>query len=269
MKKSLVLISAFCLVIFLAASARVSADNSSASPSATPGATSTGAKHTVKKKKTSSQPTPQAVVPTPQAAAVPALAPKAVVPQASKIFSENERLYDQVGASGDLQKAVALAAKTLGSSTMKYDRSVFLWLKNVTSGNDEARESAYIRFGLDGVAYGGPRKPWIVLTGTVYDQSGSELKAGSPVEVAVDFRDIKVDYEGTKLGEVNKGNDIADQVYDILSAHSPYQWVLMVQDQVKDSKDPSLTPAFVVKAKEGYSFLQAMESHSHSTTPSR
>ena len=71
-----------------------------------------------------------------------------------------------------------------------------------------------------------------------------------------------MDYEGTKLGEVNKGNDIADQVYDILFTHSPYQWVLMAQEQVKDS---TVTPAFVVKAKEGYSFLQTLETSSRSS----
>ena len=43
------------------------------------------------------------------------------------------------------------------------------------------------------------------------------LKVGSPVEVAVDFRDVKVDYEGTKLGEIQKGNDIADQFFEMMA----------------------------------------------------
>jgi hypothetical protein len=164
-----------------------------------------------------------------------------------------------VGANGDLRKAVALASKTLGNSFTKHDRSVFLWLSRVTDG--EGRDNAYLRFKLNGIELGGPRKPWIVLTGVVYEQSGSMFKAGDPVEVAVDFRDVKVDYEGTKLGEIQKGNDIADQFYEMMATHNSYQWVLIAQDRLKDTEDLNQVPAFVVKAKEGYTFLESVNSN--------
>jgi hypothetical protein len=130
-----------------------------------------------------------------------------------------------------------------------------LWLSRVTDG--DGRENAYLRFSLNGIELGGPRKPWIVLTGTVYEQSGNIFKVGSPVEVAVDFRDVKVDYEGTKLGEIQKGNDIADQFYEMITTHNSYQWVLIAQDRLKDNEDLNQVPAFVVNAKEGYAFLES------------
>jgi hypothetical protein len=179
--------------------------------------------------------------------ATPALSPS--------LFSSSLHLYDRVGAPGDLRKAVALASKTLGSNFSKHDRSVFLWLSRVTDG--DGRENAYLRFSLNGIELGGPRKPWIVLTGTVYEQSGNIFKVGSPVEVAVDFRDVKVDYEGTKLGEIQKGNDIADQFYEMITTHNSYQWVLIAQDRLKDNEDLNQVPAFVVNAKEGYAFLES------------
>ncbi len=226
--------------------------------------TTTGTKHKGKKK-TTPVPTPQpTVVPT----AVPTVAAKkasptptaAVSAPVASEFSSNIRLYDRVGASGDLRKAVALAAKTLGSSPVKHDQSVFLWLSKVTDGS--AREAAYIRFSINGIELGGPRNPWIVLTGVVYDQSGSELKNGDSIEVAVDFRDVKVDYEGTKLGEIQKGNDIADQFYELMATHASYQWVLMAQDRVRDENGMHGVPAFVVNAREGYTFLENLN-HSH------
>lgn len=258
------------------AGTRVFADDSTPAASTTPSTTSTGSKHHGKKK-ASLTPTPQPTVQAiPQSTATSTATPKTATatptPMAfftSTLFSGNVRLYDRMGVPGDLQKAIAAAAKTTGSSVAKHDRSVFLWLSKVTSGSDSDRANAYIRFTLDGVAFDGPKKPSLVLTGTVYDQSGNVCKAGDFVEVAVDFRSIKVDYEGTKLGEVNKGNDIADQVFDILNGHSAYQWVLIAQDQVRDPQESMGMPTFVVKAQDGYTFLQALDSHSHSSASDR
>ena len=171
-------------------------------------------------------------------------------------FSSNIQLYDRIGANGDLRQAVALAAKTLGSSYLKHDRSVFLWLGKVSNG--DTRQNTYLRLNVNGVELGGPRKPWIVLTGVVYDQAGSDFKAGDAIEVAVDFRDVKVDYEGTKLGEVQKGNDIADQFFELLNTHPTYQWVLLAQDRLRDPMNPNEVPAFLVNAREGYVFLESL-----------
>jgi hypothetical protein len=264
MRKSLAVVLVLFVTVFLVESTEVLAQDSTPSVSSTPATTSTGKTHKKKKKK-SPAPTPQ---PTAQATAAPTAVPSAAkvmapaaqaASSAPKVFSDNPRLYDRVGAPGDLQKASVVAAQTLGSSMAKHDRSVFLWLGRVTNGSDNERDNSYIRFSLDGVAYAGPRKPSLVLTGTVFDQSNSGLRTGDPVQVAVDFRDIKVDYEGTKLGEVNKGSDIADQVFDILSSHPSYQWVLLAQERLNE-QDAMGTPTFVVKAREGYAFLQATNS---------
>jgi hypothetical protein len=267
MKKSFTMVLTFCGTALLMAGTGVFADSSTPVAAAAPSTTSAGSKHHGKKK-AALTPTPQPTVQaTPQATAIPTTAPKAIATptpmtsSTSTLFSANERIYDRVGAPGDLQKAIAAAAKSVGSSLGKHDRSVFLWLGRVASGSDNDRENAYIRFSLDGIAFDGPKKPSLVLTGTVYDQSGSDCKAGDFVEVAVDFRSIKVDYEGTKLGEVNKGNDIADQVFDILNSHSSYQWVLIAQDHVRDAQESMGMPTFVVKAQDGYTFLQALDTH--------
>jgi hypothetical protein len=241
------------------------------SSSTTADTATTVTKHTKGKKKATPVPTPQpTVVPT----AVPTVAAKkasptptaAVSAAASSEFSSNIRLYDRVGASGDLRMAVALAAKTLGASGMKHDQTVFLSLSKVTDGS--ARDSAYLRFTINGIELGGPRNPWIVLTGVVYDQSGSELKNGDAIEVGVDFRDVKVDYEGTKLGEVQKGNDIAAQFYDLMSTHASYQWVLIAQDRVRDENSMRGVPTYIVNAREGYTFLENLN-RSHSNTTDR
>lgn len=261
MKKFLALV--ISLTAFLAANTMVFAQDSSPAVSSTPTSSTSTKPHKKKKKKASLAPTPQ---PTSQPTSQPTTAPisetKAAVSPAPKLFSDNPRLYDRVGVPGDLQKAVAVAVQTLGSSMAKHDRSAFLWLGRVTSGSDSDRENSYIRFSLDGVAYEGPKKPALVITGMVTDQSNSGLKTGDMVQVAVDFRDIKVDYEGTKLGEVNKGNDIADQVFEILNSHPSTQWVLIAQDRLSD-QDAMGMPSFVVKAREGYSFLQALDAHSN------
>jgi hypothetical protein len=82
---------------------------------------------------------------------------------------------------------------------------------------------------------------------------------GDAIEVAVDFRDVKVDYEGTKLGEVQKGNDISDQFFELLNGHSNYQWVVLAQDRIRDEKNLSAVPAYLVQAKEGYAFLESLK----------
>lgn len=263
MKKSLALVSAFSVVTLLFASERVFAQSSTPAVSATPATTPTGKTH--KKKKGTPTPTPQVTAQATATATAKLIATPTPTPTASsapKLFSENQRLYDRVGAPGDLRKAAAVAARTMGNSMGKHDHTIFLWLGRVTSGSDSDKENAYIRFQLDGVAYAGPHKPSLVLTGTVYDQSGSDTKAGDFIQVALDFRGIKVDYEGTKLGEVNKGNDIADQVYDLIISHSSYQLVVLAQDWLKDPQDNMGVPTYVAKAGEGFVFLQALSSHS-------
>jgi len=233
----------------------------------------TTTKHT-KTKKAVVTPTPQVTVestpavtaktsPTPSAVVMKPTATPTAVP-APSLFSSNTMLYDRVGASGDLRQAVALASTTLGSSLSKHDRSVFLWLGKAVNG--ENRQAAYIRLALNGIELGGARNPWLVLTGMVYDQSGSDCKSGDAIEVAVDFRDVKVDYEGTKLGEVQKGNDISDQFFELLNGQDNYQWVVLAQEQLRDEKNPSAVPAFLVNAKEGYAFLESLSSARGSNT---
>ncbi|GEM_PF-2897323 len=268
MKKSSTVISVLAATAFLMANAKTLADDSTPSASSTPSSKSTKSK----KKKSSATPTPQVTVvattpaapsttptPLPKATATPTPAPAASA--APSLFSGNARLYDRVGAPGDLQKAVSTAARVIGSGSSKHDRSVFLWLGRVTNGSDYQKDNSYIRFNLEGVAFAGPKKPSLVLTGTVFDQSGSNCKSGDPISVAVDFRQIRVDYEGTKLGEVNKGNDIADQVFAILNDRAAYQWVVIAQDQVSDAQESMGVPTFVVKAQEGYAFLSSTSNH--------
>ena len=230
----------------------------------------TGSKHQ-KKAKTTAQATPQVtlsptVVSSPTVVAKPSLTPT-VSPQEKAVtratpaptpsdFSTNIRLYDRVGAPGDLRQAVALASMTLGSSSLKHDRSVFLWLGKITNG--ENRQAAYIRLSINGIELGGARKPWMVLTGTIADQSGSDSKVGEPIEVGVDFRDVKVEYEGTKLGEVQKGNDISDQFFELLETHPSFQWVLLVQDRLRDPMNVNEIPAYVVNARDGYVFQETL-----------
>lgn len=269
MKKSLAIVFAFGLAVFLVAGSMVFADTSTTAVSSTPAPSASKGKKS-KKKKTVSTPTPQAspvvtAQPTVQPTAIPTAIPKAAAVTATTLtptlFSGNEHLYDRVGEPGDLQKAISAAARVIGSGSSKHDRAVFLWLGKVTNGNDYQRDNSYIRFNLDGVVFAGPKKPSLVLTGTVFDQSGSNCKAGDPISVAVDFREIKVDYEGTKLGEVNKGSDIADQVFDILNEHASYQWVVIAQEQVSDAQESMGLPTFVVKAQDGYAFFSSASNH--------
>lgn len=271
MKKSLTVVSVVGLAVLFLAGTQAFADNSARSASTTP-APSASKETKSKKKKSTAAPTPQATAgmtatTTPQVMASPTAVSKAAVisnpvtVSAPTLFSGNERLYDRVGAPGDLQKAISAAARVIGSGSSKHDRAVFLWLGRVTNGSDYTKANSYIRFNLDGVVLAGPKKPSIILTGTIFDQSGSNCKAGDPISVAVDFREIKVDYEGTKLGEVNKGSDIADQVFDILNEHASYQWVVIAQEQVSDAQESMGLPTFVVKAQDGYAFLSSASNH--------
>lgn len=258
MKKSLALISTFCGMAVLITSTRVFAQDSTSAAPAKPTAT-TGKSHNHKKKKVSPEAAPAA---TPQVTAQATPNPSTVIKATATattviptLFSGNGHLYDRVGEPGDLQKAIAAAARVIGSGSSKHDRAVFLWLGRVTNGSDYTRANSYIRFNLDGVVFAGPKKPSLILTGTIFDQSGSNCKAGDPISLAVDFREIKVDYEGTKLGEVNKGSDIADQVFDILNEHASYQWVLIAQEEVSNAQESMGLPTFVAKAQDGYAFL--------------
>src|SRR5579859_6101480 len=201
MKKSL----AILLIPALMVGTKVFADQASSTPSvsSTPSSTSsTSAKtksSTKKKKKATAEATPVATpVPTVSTSST-TTTPKKTASTVSSLFSANMDLYDRLGAPGDLRQAISLAANNYGSSP-RHDRSVFLWLGKVTGG--DAGKNAFIRFNIDSIELGGAKKPWIVLTGAVADQSGSDCKTGDMIEVAVDFRDVKVDYEGTKLGEV-------------------------------------------------------------------
>lgn len=267
MKKSFAIVSTLGLAVFFLAGSLVFADSSTTTSSTT---SSKGTKS--KKKKMTPSPTPQVTPvvttqPTVQPTAVPTAVPKAAAAPVTAttltptLFSGNERLYDRVGEPGDLQKAISAAARVTGSGSSKHDRAVFLWLGKVTNGSDYTKANSYIRFSLEGVVLAGPKKPSIILTGTIFDQSGSNCKAGDPISVAVDFREIKVDYEGTKLGEVNKGNDIADQVFDILNNRASYQWVVIAQEQVSDAQESMGLPTFVVKAQDGYAFLSGASNH--------
>src|SRR5579859_1945625 len=197
MKKSFSVVGVLGVAAFLLATNVIFADNSTPTASTTSsGSSSKGTKQ--KKKKGVPTPTPQAtaavtVQPTPQALVKPTVTPKAsstTAPMAvsnATLFSGNGRLYDRVGAPGDLQKAISAAAKAIGMGPLKHDKSVFLWLGRVTNGSDSVRDNSYIRFNLDAIAFTGPRKPSLILTGIVSDQSGSDCKAGDSIEVAVDF----------------------------------------------------------------------------------
>lgn len=150
MKTSWVIISALCLMVGVRVSADTSSTTTSAgSVSATPQVSSKGTKYSGKKKAIS-RPTPKATaIPVATPSVNPTIQPNLSATQlpasTSKIFSDNMDLYDRVGAPGDLRQAVAVAIKTLGSSLLKHDRSIFLWMGKVTSGSDDIRQNAYVR----------------------------------------------------------------------------------------------------------------------------
>lgn len=179
----------------------------------------------------------------------------------SRIAITSVKVYDRINMPGDFRRALSLAVQTLNPASSKANHTVFLALDKVSSNKDDKqRKNAYVRFNVDQVEWVGPKNAWIVLAGTVYEQQGGDCKMGDPIELAVDFKDIKIDYDGTKLGSIQKGNDIAEQVYEKLESHSAYQFILAAQDQVKDSKYQDDTAAYIAKAREGYSILDSLNS---------
>jgi hypothetical protein len=271
MKKTLMLVGT---ILFLAgvqwslADSTSSSGSSSATPAATPGSKT---KHKKKASiKATAQPTgttTPSVSPTVSPSPVKTMAAKptptlTVVPEKAPMNAiSSTKIYDRLNMPGDLRRALSLAVKTLDSSS-KHGRTVFLALDKVSSNKeDQDRKGSYARVNIETLEFGGPKNPWILLAGTVYEQKGGDVKVGDSIELAVDFKDIKIDYEGTKLGQIQKGNDIAGQVYEQLNSHGSYQLVLEPNDQVKDQKYQDDTPAYLVKARDGYALLDFPISH--------
>jgi hypothetical protein len=237
--------------------------------STTPASTT---QHHKKKKKASAQatvqPTAQVTVSptmspsTPKnVAAKPTAAPTATPEPVSLGAINSSKIYDRVNMPGDFRRTLSYAVKTLNGSSLKHSHTVFLDLEKVSSNKDgKARRDAYVRFDINELEFGGPRNPWILVAGNVFEQSGDDCKVDGPIELVVDFKDIKVNYEGSKLGEIQKGQDIAAQVYEILNSHGAYQLVLQASDQVKDAKYMDDTPAYVAKARDGYAIVDFLSS---------
>jgi hypothetical protein len=269
MKKTLMLVGAILLLAGIQwslADSTASSGSASATPVATPGSSS---KH--HKKKTSNvQPTgtvtpsvSPTVSPSPvkTVAAKPTMTPTAIPTKAPLNAISSTKIYDRLNMPGDFRRVLSLAVKTLDASS-KHGRTLFLALDKV-SGNkeDQERKGSYARVNIETLEFGGPKNPWILVAGTIYEQKGGDVKVGDPIEMAVDFKDIKIDYEGTKLGQIQKGNDIAGQVYEQLNSHDSYQWVLEANEQVKDQKYQDDTPAYISKARDGYALLDFPTSH--------
>jgi len=271
MKKTLMLVGA----ILMLAGIQMSLADSTATPSGTsvsPASTPVAkAKHSGKKssKKSTAQPTG-----TPTAAVSPTMTPlskttvvktisvpTAVPTKALMNAFASTKIYDRLNMPGDLRRALSLAVKTLDLSS-KRGRTVFLALEKV-SGNkeDTDKKGSYARVNIENLEFGGPKNPWILISGTVSEQKGGDVKVGDSIELAVDFKDIKIDYEGTKLGQIQKGSDIAAQVYEQLINHGSYQLVIIADDQVRDQKYQDDTPAYLVKARDGYTLLDFPNSH--------
>ncbi len=234
-------------------------------PSTTPVSTS---KRHKKKKKASVQATVQ---PTAQMTVSPTVSPSmpknitakpTATPEAISLGAiTSSKIYDRINMPGDFRRTLSYAVKTLNESSPKHSHTVFLDLEKVSANkDDQARKNAYVRFEVNELEFGGPRNPWILLAGTVFEQSGGDCKVDGPIELAVDFKDIKVNYEGSKLGEIQKGHDIAAQVYEILNSHATYQLVLQANDQVKDAKYMDDTPAYTAKARDGYAIVDFLNS---------
>ncbi len=255
-----------CLVLSLLAVVSIGlAQNASPTPA--------GKHH---KKKASSQATPAASA-TVQATlkATPKSTPKAKAKAESRSEPQavtpadalnSIKIYDRINMPGDFRDTVSYAAMTLNPSSRRHGRTVFLGLERVSSNrNDQDRRSSYVRFDINEMEFGGPRNPWILLIGTVYEQKGGDCKVDSQIELAVDFKDIKIDYDGSKLGEIQKGTDIAAQVYEILNSHASYQLILEAKDQVNDRKYMDDTPAYTARAREGYAILDFLSSSRESS----
>jgi hypothetical protein len=180
--------------------------------------------------------------------------PTAVPTKAPMNAFASTKIYDRLNMPGDLRRALSLAVKTLDFS--KRGRTVFLALEKVSGNKEDAdKKGSYARVNIENLEFGGPKNPWILISGTVSEQKGGDVKVGDSIELAVDFKDIKIDYEGTKLGQIQKGNDIAAQVYEQLINHGSYQLVAIADDQVRDQKYQDDTPAYLVKARDGYALL--------------
>jgi hypothetical protein len=227
-------------------------------PSTTPGST---VKHH-KKKKASAQATVQltaqmTVSPTVSPSMSKMTAKPTATPEPVSLGAiASSKIYDRINMPGDFRRTLSYAVKTLNGTALKHSHTVFLDLERVSSNKDDkARRNAYVRFDINELEFGGPRDPWILLAGTIFEQSGDDCKVDGPIELAVDFKDIKVNYEGSKLGEIQKGHDIAAQVYEILNNHAAYQLILQANDQVKDAKYMDDTPAYTAKARDGYAIL--------------
>jgi hypothetical protein len=250
------------------------AQNASSTPvvsGATPASTPvSGTKH--HKKKASVQATAQPTAqPTLSATASPSPVKTVLVkptatptetPEPASLGAINSfKIYDRINMPGDFRRTLSYAVKTLNPDSLRHSHTVFLDLEKVSSNkDDQQRKNAYARFEVTELELGGPRNPWILLAGTVFDQSGDDCKVGDPIEVAVDFKDVKIDYDGSKLGEIQKGSDIAAQVYEILNHHAAYQLILEARDQAKDSKSMDETEAYMAKAKDGYAVLDFLSS---------
>ena len=189
----------------------------------------------------------------------PTATPTAVPETVSLGAINSSKIYDRMNMPGDFRKALSLAVETLNSDSAKYPHTVFLALDKVSSNRDDKQKrDAYVRFAVHEMEFGGPRNAWILLAGTVYEQAGGDCKVGDPIELAIDFKDIKIDYDGNKLGEIQKGNDIAAQVYEALENHGTSELILEAKDQVKDVKYHDDMASYIAKAREGYSILDLL-----------
>jgi hypothetical protein len=264
MKKTLMLVGAILILAGMQmslADSTTATDSSSVTSSATP---TSKAKHGKKSsKKAMPQPTETAtpsisptVTPSAKTTAIKTISMPTAVPTKAPLNAiTGSKIYDRLNMPGDLRRVLSLAAKTLDPSS-KRGRTLFLALEKVSSNKEDAdRKGSYARVNIENLEFGGPKNPWILVTGTVFEQKGGDVKVGDSIALAVDFKDIKIDYEGTKLGQIQKGNDIAGQVYEQLNSHGSYQLVIRADDQVKDQKYQDETPAYLAKAKDGYAIV--------------
>ena len=263
MKKTLMFVGVFLFLVGVQMSLAdtASSSSSSVSPASTP---SSKTKHGKKSsKKSTAQPTgtptpsiSPTVSPISKTTAIKTISlPTAIPTKAPMNAITSTKIYDRLNMPGDLRRVLSLASKTLDPSS-KHGRTLFLALEKVSASKEDVdRKGSYARVNIENLEFGGPKNPWILVTGTVSEQKGGDVKVGDSIALAMDFKDIKIDYEGTKLGQIQKGNDIAGQVYEQLNSHSSYQLVIRADDQVKDQKYQDETPAYLAKAKDGYAIL--------------
>ena len=263
----------FGVVLFILAGVSVvRAQNASTTPTAAVSAPTASTTPTLTARHHKKKPSAQATVrPTVQITISPTVSPSAskivttkptATPEPASMGAiASSKIYDRVNMLGDFRRTLSYALKTLNSTSLKHSHTVFLDLEKVSSNKDDkARRDAYVRFDISELEFGGPHNPWILVAGNVFEQSGDDCKMDGPIELAVDFKDIKVNYEGSKLGEIQKGQDIAAQVYEILNSHAAYQLILQANDQVKDTKYMDDTPAYTAKARDGYAIVDFLSS---------